>query len=58
VVIGGGDRGSPYGRMGEVVDQQSFPLSRYLLAKRTADPERSSPIYYTSIDAVSANDMP
>jgi hypothetical protein len=25
--------------------------------KRTADPERSSPTYYTSIDAVSAKDV-
>jgi hypothetical protein len=26
--------------------------------KPTADPERSSPTYYTSIDAVSAKDVP
>jgi hypothetical protein len=28
-----------------------------LLGKRTADPERSSPTYYTSIDAVFAKDV-
>jgi hypothetical protein len=29
----------------------------YLLAMRTADPARSSPTYYTLIDAVSAEDV-
>ena len=29
-----------------------------LLGKRTADPERSSPTCYTSIDAVPAKDVP
>ena len=29
-----------------------------LLGKRTADPERSSTTYYTSVDAVSAKDVP
>jgi len=29
-----------------------------LLGKRTAESERSSPTYYTSIDAVSAKDVP
>jgi hypothetical protein len=33
-----------------------FP--RCFFGKRTADPERSRLIYYTSIDAVSAKDVP
>jgi hypothetical protein len=32
-------------------------FSHDLLGKRTADPERSSPTYYTSIDAFSAKDV-
>jgi hypothetical protein len=43
--------------MGEVVGWQSF-FSGDFSGKRTADPERSSPTYYTSIDAVSAKDVP
>jgi hypothetical protein len=36
--------------MGEVVD--------WCFVVQAADPERSSPIYYTSIDAVSVKDVP
>jgi hypothetical protein len=43
--------------MGEVVDWRSF-FSRDFSDTRTADPERSRPTYYTSIDAVSAKDVP
>ena len=43
--------------IGEVVDWRSF-FSGGLLGKRTADPERSSTTYYTSVDAVSAKDVP
>jgi hypothetical protein len=42
--------------MGEAVDLRSF--SRDLSGKRTADNERSSPTYYTSIDAVSTKEVP
>jgi hypothetical protein len=42
--------------MGEVADRWSF--SGVLFGKRTADHERSSPAYYTSIDAVSAKEVP
>jgi hypothetical protein len=44
--------------MGEVVDWQRFPFSGDFSGKRTADPERSSPTYYTSVDAVSTKDVP
>ena len=43
--------------MGEIYGPRSF-FPGDLLGKRTADPERSSPTYYTSIDAVSAKDVP
>jgi hypothetical protein len=52
IMIGGG-RGSPYRwscRLAEFFGDYS--------GKRTADPERSSPTYYTLIDAVSAKDVP
>jgi hypothetical protein len=42
---------------GEVVGWWSF-FSGDFSGKPTADPERSSPTYYTSIDAVSAKDEP
>jgi hypothetical protein len=41
----------------DVVDWLSF-FPAVFSGKRTADPERSSPTYYISIDAVSAKDMP
>ena len=44
--------------MGEIYGPRKFFFSGDLLGKRTADPERSSPTYYTSIDAVSAKDVP
>jgi hypothetical protein len=44
-------------RIGEIYGPRSF-FSGDLLGKRTADPERSSPTYFTSIDAVSAKDVP
>jgi hypothetical protein len=43
--------------MDEIVDWLEF-LFGVLLGKRTADPERSSLTYYTSIDAVYANNVP
>jgi hypothetical protein len=43
--------------IGEIYGSRSF-FSGDISGKRTADPERSSPIYYTSIDAVSAKDVP
>jgi hypothetical protein len=49
-------RGIAAPHMGEIYGSRSF-FSGDLLGKRTADPERSSPTYYTSIDAVSANDV-
>jgi hypothetical protein len=42
---------------GEIYGWRSF-FSGDLLGKRTADPARSSPTYYTSIDAVPAKDVP
>jgi hypothetical protein len=45
---------APY--MGEIYGSRSF--SGDLLGKRTADPERSSPTCYTSIDAIPAKDVP
>jgi hypothetical protein len=44
--------------MGKVVDWQGIFSSGDFSGKRTADPERWSPTYYTSIDAVSAKDVP
>jgi hypothetical protein len=43
--------------IGEIYGPRSS-FSGDLLGKRTADPERSSPTYYKSIDAVSAKDVP
>jgi hypothetical protein len=43
--------------MGEIVDRRRF-FSGDFSGKRTADTERSSPSYYTSIDAVTAKDVP
>jgi hypothetical protein len=43
--------------IGEIYGPRSF-FSGDLLSKCTADPERSSPTYYTSIDAVSAKNVP
>jgi hypothetical protein len=43
--------------IGEIYGSRSF-FSGDLLGKPTADPERSTPTYYTSIDAVSAKDVP
>ena len=43
--------------IGEIVDWRSF-FSGVLLGKRTVDPEPTSTTYYTSIDAVSAKDVP
>jgi hypothetical protein len=43
--------------MGEVVEWRLF-FSGDFSGKRTADPERLTPTYYISIDAVSTNDMP
>ena len=50
-------RGVSAPHIGEIYGSRSF-FSGDLLGKRTADPERSSPTYYTSIDAVSAKDVP
>jgi hypothetical protein len=50
-------RGVAAPHIGEVYGWRSF-FSGDLLGKPTADPERSSPTYYTSIDAVSAKDVP
>jgi hypothetical protein len=45
--------------MGEVVECRLAEFfSGVLFGKRTANPERSSPTYDTSIDAVSAKDVP
>ena len=44
--------------IGEIVVLRSFFFSGVLLGKRTADPEPSSTTCYTSIDAVSAKDVP
>jgi hypothetical protein len=43
--------------IGEIYGSWSF-FSGDFSGKRTADPERSSPIYYTPIDAVPAKDVP
>jgi hypothetical protein len=43
--------------VGEVVGWRSF-LFRWLLGQAHSRPERSSPTYYTSIDADSAKDVP
>jgi hypothetical protein len=43
--------------IGEIYGLRSF-FSGDLLGKPTADPERSTPTYYASIDAVSAKDVP
>jgi hypothetical protein len=43
--------------IGEIRSAEFF-FSGDLLGKRTADPERSRATYYTSIDAVSAKDVP
>jgi hypothetical protein len=51
------DRGVTAPHIGEIYGPRSF-FSGDLLGKRTADPDRSSPTYYTSIDAVSAKDVP
>ena len=50
-------RGDSAPHIGEIYGLRSF-FSGDLLGKRTADPERSSPTYYTSVDAVSAKDVP
>ena len=44
--------------IGEIVVLRSFFFTGVLLGKRTADPEPSSTTCYTSIDAVSAKDVP
>jgi hypothetical protein len=44
---------APY--IGEVDRRSFFPL--FCIGKGTADPERSSPTYYTSIDACSAKNV-
>jgi hypothetical protein len=49
-------RGVTAPHIGEIYGSGSF--SGAFSGKRTADPERSSPTYYTSIDAVSAKDVP
>jgi hypothetical protein len=53
-------RGVSDRHIGEVYGSRSsfFFFSGYFLGKRTADPERSSPTCYTSIDAVPAKDVP
>jgi hypothetical protein len=43
--------------VGEIYSSHGF-FSGDLFGKRTADPERSSPTNYTSIDAVSAKEVP
>jgi hypothetical protein len=43
--------------IGEIYGPRSF-FSGDLLGKPIADPERSTPTYFTSIDAVSAKDVP
>jgi hypothetical protein len=50
-------RGVAAPHIGEVVGWRSFFFGD-VSGKPTADPERSSPTYYTSIDAVSAKDVP
>jgi hypothetical protein len=50
-------RGVAASRAGEIYGWRSF-FSGDFSGKRTADPERSSPTYYTSMDAVSAKDVP
>jgi hypothetical protein len=55
IMIGGRGRGSgPYGWSCRLVKL----LRCVLFGKCTADPERSSPTYYISVDAVSAKDVP
>jgi hypothetical protein len=45
--------------IGEIyISSRSFLFSGDFSGKPTADPERSSTKYYTSIDAVSAKDVP
>jgi hypothetical protein len=46
--------------MDEVVNWRNFffRCHFFFLCKHTADPEHSSPTYYTSIDAVSAKHVP
>ena len=52
-------RGVSAPHIGEIYGWRSFFFfSGDFSGKRTADPERSSPTYYTSIDAVSAKDVP
>jgi hypothetical protein len=50
-------RGAATPHIGEIYGWRSL-FSGDFTGKRTADPERSSPKYYTSIDAVSAKDVP
>jgi hypothetical protein len=50
-------RGVTAPHIGEIYGSRSF-FSGDLLGKPTADPERSSPTYYTSIDAVPAKEVP
>jgi hypothetical protein len=54
IMIGQGVAAS---HIGEIYGWLSF-FSGDMLGKRTADPERSSPTNYTSIDAASAKDVP
>jgi hypothetical protein len=50
-------RGVSAPHIGEIYGSRSF-FSGDFSGKRTADPERSSPTYYTSIDAVPAKEVP
>jgi hypothetical protein len=50
-------RGVAAPHIGEMYGWRNI-FSGDLLGKRTADPECSSPTYYTSIDAISAKDVP
>ena len=53
IMIGGGSRFPIWVKL-----STGGVFSGVLFSKRTADPKRLSPIYYTSIDAVSAKDVP
>jgi hypothetical protein len=50
-------RGVTAPHVGEIYGSGRF-FSGDFSGKRTADPERSSPTYYTSIDAVPAKEVP
>jgi hypothetical protein len=51
-------RGVSAPHVGEIYGSRRFLFAGDLLGKRTADPERSSPTCYTSVDAVPAKDVP